>query len=306
MRFTWSLLLAPAFVVCHALGALGAAEKGPGKPTVAVFDFEVGPKTTITKIEDQSRRRVEKQKKTNLLTNKLITELTSSNEITVVERKRMATIMEEAELSKSDLTDPEKATEVGKLLGADYMLFGSISMYNGGVEVKQLPYDAGTQRVASLAVGADTRLVSSETGKVETASSLSAKRTKKDVNRGGGGGVPPDFEREVVQELARKVAQRVVNTLRPIKVAAVDGETVYLNRGGLERGAPFDVVKLGEVIRDPETGEVLGQTEQRVARIKVTAGLKKMSKAELVEWVGESREIPDGSICRMPRDEEED
>ena len=58
------------------------------------------------------------------------------------------------------------------------------------------------------------------------------------------------------------------------KIAKVVGSTLYVNVGseaGVKEGDEFSVIRAGEVIKDPDTGEVLGANKVKVGRIKVTA-----------------------------------
>jgi hypothetical protein len=58
------------------------------------------------------------------------------------------------------------------------------------------------------------------------------------------------------------------------KIAKASGGAIYVNVGaeaGIKEGDEFDVFRPGEVIKDPDTGEVLGANEVRVGRIKVIA-----------------------------------
>lgn len=287
-----------------------------GKPTVAVFDFEIGTTETkrlkVTKNKVVNSTETQTSRQTNLLTNKLITELATSRAVIVVERDKVAAIMVEINLSEAELTDPKNRIRIGKLLGADYLIFGSITMLDPSVRFKQLPYNAGTQKIMSLVIGSTIRMVKTETGQIEAAADLQAEKrmvknettpvgiNKKQIqiNSDVGKDLPQKFQDEVYSDLARKLASKIVNTLNPIKVANFSGDTVYLARGALPKGNRYEVVKLGEEIRDPDTNELLGQTEDRIAIIQVTAGLKSMSKAEVSEWIVEDKIIPKGSICR--------
>lgn len=290
-----------------------------GKPTVAVFDFEIGTietnRTKVTTNKVVNSKETQNSRQTNLLTNKLITELVTSRAVRVVERDKVAAIMVEANLSEAQMTDPKHAIQMGKMLGADYLIFGSITMLDPSVKVKQLPYNAGSQKTMSLVIGSTIRMMRTETGQIEAAADLQAEKkqiknettpvavekNQTQINKDVGNVLPQKFQDEVYSELAEKLAARIVNTLNPIKVANFSGDTVYLARGALPKGDSYEVVKLGEEIRDPDTNELLGQTEDRIAIIQVTAGLKSMSKATVSEWIVEDKTIPKGSICR-PKD----
>lgn len=80
----------------------------------------------------------------------LITDLTGAPGVQVVERAQLQAILDELELGHSGAVDPDSAAQVGKLLGAEWMLMGSYFEM------------AGTLRV-------DARLVNVETGAIQHA-----------------------------------------------------------------------------------------------------------------------------------------
>ena len=55
----------------------------------------------------------------------LLTNLAGRGRLTLVERSRLASVMEELRLGLTDFVDPETAAEVGKSLGANVIILGS-------------------------------------------------------------------------------------------------------------------------------------------------------------------------------------
>jgi TolB-like protein len=92
-------------------------------------------------------------------------ELRKSPKITLVERDKRTELLEEMEIALSDMADPEVQLEVGKLLAADYILFGEI-------------IDLDTQILISL------RMIDVETGEVVWNEKLTAKLSKYDYITG--------------------------------------------------------------------------------------------------------------------------
>lgn len=280
-----------------------------GKPTIAVFDFTVGETVTgqisIQTGTSSGRLSLQGEYKTSLLTDKLVTALVKSKKVTVVERKKLASLEQEIQFTKSELADPNKAVKYGKLSGANYFLLGKLSMLEGNITYKKLPYNLGQQKTTELLAGADIRIVDTETGSIICAKSEKVKNVKKETNpTGTTNNIPVEFQDEVYNELVRKLVARVIDTLFPIKVAYFSNNIVYLNRGGLKEGAQYDVIIPGEVIRDPDTKEVLGQVETKFARITVTRSLEKLSQAKVIEWFGSEKTIPAGALCRVLLPEE--
>lgn len=82
------------------------------------------------------------------------------------------------------------------------------------------------------------------------------------------------------------------------RVASVDrlGESVIINRGenhSIRLGDTFHIVRLGEEIRDPDTGETLGTREILVGRVQVIHVQENISTAiALDEEKVPSRPLP--------------
>jgi len=281
-----------------------------GKPTLAVFDFTVS-QTVTGEISVQTSGGASRiinvgvEYQTSLLNDKFVTALAKTQKVSVVERKKLASLREETQLTQAGLTDPNKSVEFGKLLGADYFLFGTLSMLDGKMSYATLPYNLGVQRLIDFLVGADIRIVETKTGKIIAAKSQKVKKTKKEANPlDSDNTIPVEFQHEAYDDLVQRLVATTIDTLFPIKVANYSDNVAYLNRPNLEPGKRYEVVRLGEVIRDPDTGEVLGQVETKVAIVKVLRGMEKFSTAEVVEWFTPEKTIPQGSLCRtlLPSD----
>lgn len=71
-------------------------------------------------------------------------------------------------------------------------------------------------------------------------------------------------------------------------IIMVKGNTAYINRGqreGVTVGQTFDVGRL-EVLRDPDTGELLDQTVQRIGSIRVSEVKEKIAVCTIIQGSG--------------------
>jgi len=306
MNTTKAVRFVPAFLflLTSVLGPVhpGLAQDDEEKPTLAVMDFKIGPsvarkKDVYSSRFGRSRSEESVSLETSLFTNKLITEFTQTDRVSVVERERLNQLLKESDLSRTEYTDPGHTVEIGNVLGANYMLFGTISLLDGKVKTETVPYTDRKRKIIHFVVGADIRITNSETGEIETAKTL--KVTGKKKVREDEEFLMSEFQNRTYNKLVGKIASRTMNTLFPIKVAEFTDGTAYLNRGNLKQGTIYEVVKLGEKIEDPATGKILGRSETRIARIQITGPRSSMSKASVIEWyVSGKKAIPTGSICR--------
>ena len=81
------------------------------------------------------------------------------------------------------------------------------------------------------------------------------------------------------------VAESLPSRPKSGQIASVDGAVAYINRGsnvGIKEGERFDVFRGdGKEIVDPETGEVLGTTQKRIAQVEVVELREKLSKVRI-------------------------
>jgi len=105
------------------------------KPTVAILYFDYGG-------QDEQMGYLRKG-----LTQMLISDLTHVDTIDLIERTRLQEILEELELQRSTKIDPDSAVEVGKLLGARYMVLGGYFDLMGTLRVDARVVDVETGRI---------------------------------------------------------------------------------------------------------------------------------------------------------------
>ena len=89
-------------------------------------------------------------------------------------------------------------------------------------------------------------------------------------------------------KVARKLAEKLTQSLYPVNLATVSSEEVYLNygEGFLKNGEILKVVALDESFDDPDTGEIIGAEEELTAVVKVTKLRPKFSIAKILIQTG--------------------
>ena len=105
----------PVFILLLASLLFGqfTTEPGAGKPTVAILDFEA---RGVSVQEAQT------------LSERMRTEIGNTNAVRLIERKAVDKIMAEQGFQQSGCTTDECASEVGQLLGVQYMISGAIGI----------------------------------------------------------------------------------------------------------------------------------------------------------------------------------
>ena len=114
------------------------------------------------------------------LIHSIITDLSASSGLRVVDRQRTEKIVEEMQLGQSGFADPERAAQAGRLLGAHLYVFGQFMI------------------LSSSEVRIDMRVVHTSTGEVMVAKQITGKYSGKPQNF-------LDLERKLVVEVAASV-----------------------------------------------------------------------------------------------------
>jgi curli biogenesis system outer membrane secretion channel CsgG len=125
-----------------------------------------------------------------------VTELVKSGKFTVIERERLAAIMQEKGLTLSGDVSAATAMQIGKLLGVQYMLAGAVTEYGvtdvGGhaPRIGRLPSLGGSKRTFVAAMNA--RIFNVNTGEIVWADEARNEDTSFKARIGGFGGGEDD------------------------------------------------------------------------------------------------------------------
>ncbi len=232
----------------------------------------------------------------------LTTQLVKSGAFTVVERTQVNAILQEQHFGLSGAVDASTAAEIGKILGVQAVLMGSITQFSvdrksAGLGSVRVTYSEAESRM-------DVRLVSTTTAEILAVAEGNGKK-----RMGGVGWENFDFEREfdagLAQEALRPAVENAVEAivaeadavaaLAPVTapgevVGSPEDGVVYIDKGevdGIEVGQRFDVFRVVDEIRD-SAGNVLDQITSKIGVIQVTRVLSQSSICSVVE--GEARE----------------
>lgn len=225
----------------------------------------------------------------------LATQLVQTGKYTVLERRELASILQEQNLGASGAVTGATAAKVGKLLGVQLILTGSITAFSIKRTSIGLRGIGGSYSNAESKV--DARLVNTETGEVMVVA------TGQGNKRMGGGyfkGVSAEqtFDQGAAQEALRPAVEQVVAklteqsaTLTSLTPAAPEGQIVstraglyYINRGqaaGIKVGQKFSVHHVVDEIKDAD-GRLLDKVIEETGVLEVTQVLSQSAVCKLV------------------------
>ncbi|WP_352425818.1 CsgG/HfaB family protein [Aminomonas paucivorans] len=276
-------------VAAMTLALLVVAVGAEAKPRVAVLDFQ-----------DNSGSGAPAKAITDMMT----TELFNTGMFTVVERSRMDALATEQRLAGQGLADSTTAVQMGKVLGVDYLLTGSVTQYKYEASGGVIPLPFGN--FSGVAVGSETayvtldvRMINAQTGEVlltakeEGAANQSQGGLAYDwavFGTGKAGGILGQATykavTKVVTKLKTQTAMRGGGDV--YNVLAEAAKTVTLDAGAVNAGAQVGQLYLvyaeGKAVLGIK-GEILDVEKVTLALVKLTDVQPKYSRGEIVKGV---------------------
>lgn len=274
------------------------------KLKVAVLPLNTGADDSKYVIKSGDKKEpIDKKKAAAALYDHLVTTLVKGGRFDVVENAKVDEILKQQQLN--DLSKPEDVQSLGNLLGAQYLLQGSLTMLTASVSQRDVPNsETYAKRTTEAIAIMDLRVLDVSNGKILFATShkqpaTSSKLVQKSET-GDMTGAVNDLIAQAEHELLKMLVRRLVDALFPIKIIQQKENVVYLNRGkdGLAEKDELMIVVRGAELRDPDSNAIVGYEETEIAKIRVVSVDVKMSKAEVVEWKSAEKTVPAGAVCR--------
>ncbi|HMD42079.1 MAG TPA: CsgG/HfaB family protein [Candidatus Acidoferrum sp.] len=270
---------------------------------VAVMNFDYGTvKTTVAQIfgSDQDVGRG--------ISDMLVQKLVQDGKYRVIERAALDKILAEQNFSNSDRADATTAAKIGKVLGVDAIIIGSITQFGrddqhtkvggGGYGLGKYGIGGiGTSKSKAI-VGITARMINTSTAEIMVAVTGTGESERGSTSllggggsgwSGGGGGLDmgsSNFGATILGEATHKAVDDTANQLdagadkvQTVKVeisglvADVSGSTLILNVGsktGVHVGDKLVISRQVRTIKDPATGKVIKSVEDKIGEAMVT------------------------------------
>jgi curli biogenesis system outer membrane secretion channel CsgG len=235
------------------------------RPRVAVLDFEYA--TVYRDVQLIFGQNIDVGKG---ITDLLVTNLVKDGSYSVIERKALDKILAEQNFSNSNRADATSAAKIGKMLGVDAIIVGSVTQFGNdtkntgiggvGAGLGKIGIGGVGQKQSKAIVGLTARIINVDTGEIMAVAEGKgeSKRTSTSLAGGGGGwggfgaGAvnfgASDFQQTIIGEAVKaatdKMSTEVIADRPKVEirqaptvtvqgvVAAVAGAQVILNVGG--------------------------------------------------------------------------
>lgn len=239
----------------------------------------------------------------------LVTKLVKEGTYSVVERKMLDQILAEQNFSNSDRANPMTAAKIGKILGVNAIIVGSVTEF--GFDDKSFKLGGGGggwaggfglggigKKSMKAMVAIDARIIDTSTAEILGVAQGKGESKRGGFSLGGAGGGgggwgaggidmgSSNFQETILGEATRSAvdgvaseivanAEKIENTKVEINgvVADVEGSNAILNVGkdqGVKVGDTYTVERVTRTVKDPVSGKVLRQVTSVIATIKIT------------------------------------
>jgi curli biogenesis system outer membrane secretion channel CsgG len=239
----------------------------------------------------------------------IVEKLVQSGNYSVIERKALDKILAEQNFSNSDRADATSAAKIGRILGVDAIIMGSITQFGrddkntgvGGGAVSRVTGRFGVGGVkrseAKAVVGISARMVNTDTAEIlATAKGVGESVRKGTSLLGAGGGdvvggghvdmTSRNFASTILGEAVDAAVVQLCGQFDqsasrlPTKAVVIDGTVadatggvLVLNigsRAGLKVGDRLQVRRKIREVRDPASGKILRSIEDKVGEVVIT------------------------------------
>jgi curli biogenesis system outer membrane secretion channel CsgG len=238
----------------------------------------------------------------------LVQKLVQDGKYSVIERNALDKILSEQNFSNSDRADSTTAAKIGKILGVDAIIIGSITQFGrddkhtnvggGGYGLGKFGIGGVGKSEAKAVVAVSARMVNTTTGEILASVTGNGESSRGGLFLGGGGGTgysggggafdmsSSNFSQTILGEAVNKAVadcaaqlDNAAATLPTIKatysgvVADVSGNTIIINVGnkaGVRVGDTIEISRAVRTVKDPTTGKVLKTITNKLGSATIT------------------------------------
>src|SRR5260370_21570382 len=277
----------------------------PQKHRIAILNFEYGTVQSSVASIFGTNQDVGKG-----IADLLVDKFVQGGVYSVMERKAVDKVLAEQNFSNSDRADSSTAAKLGRILGVDAIVIGSITQFGrddkstnvggggfGGITGRYGIGGVG-HKESKAVVGITARIINVETAEILASATGMGQSTRSGTSliggggggwNGGGGGLDmrsSNFGATILGEATNKAVSDVAQQLErsggslPTHVlrieglvAGASGDTLILNvwsKAGVKVGDRLQVTRSVRPIRDPATGKVIRNIEDKLGEVVIT------------------------------------
>ena len=215
------------------------------------FDVSASTRTRIAVVDLESQGEKAKSEELGKIAAQwLATAFVNQGRFDVVERQALQEVIEEQQLGLTGVIDVNTAAQLGRVLGATYIVTGAVISHKQGIDL-------------------NVKIIETENATIKVADRLAANSVGAMSNQIG----------PFVAQLVSKFPLRGF-------IIHQKGDTFILDVGksvGAKVGMRFEVYREGEIIKHPVSGEILGVEKIPTGKLELTEVQEKLAFARVIE-----------------------
>jgi curli biogenesis system outer membrane secretion channel CsgG len=243
-------------------------------------------------------RRIPAQDVLNPVRERMIDALTQSGRFLILDRQFEDEIQNELNMITSGKTNNENIAKLGQALSADLIWIGVVNNLAYERQVRKLQTSDRELVGFSGSWAITQRLINLTTRHVMISNTLSDQFPTIAPTTLGANFNETNLLRDLQENVVKKATEAILLRTFPISIVEIDGTDVVLSQGegSLKENDRYNVYRLGREIKDPQTGEILGNMESLFGTVVVTRVTPKMAYGRLENTIGALDAIQPGSL----------
>lgn len=220
--------------------------------------------------------------------------LTQTKRFIVLDREFGADLQAEIDHINSGNVRVQDSARLGQQLATDLILIPTIERFEYQKAVRQLRM-SDRELVSYSGGGRITlRLLNATTGEVILSDSFDHKLATADPSTMPRVIDGKSMTAQMMDALSGQIGQAIVTQIFPVSVVSLTGDQVVLSQGGesLRVGQRWQAVRLGEELKDPQTGRSLGRNEMPFGTIRIDRVSTQTSYGTVEEGAAASGNTP--------------
>jgi curli biogenesis system outer membrane secretion channel CsgG len=197
--------------------------------------------------------------------------LTDSRRFAMLDREFLGEQNAELKLIRNGGAKTEELARLGNRAGTDYLIVGVIEKAYSQSTTRTLQTTGQKVVTVESGGGINYRIIDVATTQVKFSDGATFSENGGDAD-------------DAAKQLANIVGERIVNSIYPIRIISISGDSVTLGQGGstVRKGQKYKIVKLGNKLIDPYTKEIIGREEKEIGELVIQEVQSKISNAKII------------------------
>jgi curli biogenesis system outer membrane secretion channel CsgG len=218
----------------------------------------------------------------NTLIDRITNSIVNTRKFKVVDNARLKEAMSEHQKVDMGMSDAKNAPEKGKIKSAGYIIYGTVLALGANADGVMLNGVKGIKFNALVEL--NIRFMDVQTGELVASKTVKAEQSFSQLTSGAqvtSGNKSQIVLQDTIQEAADKVVSKLVELAYPTVILKVSASRIYVNlpEERANMGDVLNVFSAGEELTDPDTGESLGSSEEKVGELRIIRTSPKFSIA---------------------------